>query len=923
MVTGENECAEVCRLRRLLSVHDRPGPAVALVSGRAGTGKSRLVRRLTGLPEARARSLRVLAFTTGRPELRAPDAAGGAGHGAGADEDPLAAVEAWHDPSGPPALLVVEDVHRADAGAGARLRAVLARPAGRLVAVLTYRPEELAGPGLPLGAPVPYPAESTVLRIRLTPLDADEVGRRATAALGEHRCSQGFVDRLYARSGGVPQVVVDLLRTLDDGGPDLCTAAEVDAAGVPVRLAELVLGRAAGLAPEHRKVVGAAAVLDAPASLADLAAVAGLTTDGGRAALLAAEAAGVLREHDGGRYGFEVPLAATAVHEALPGPVREDLHRRAARVLGRRQPVPWAQLARHHRRYGAVRAWLRAVERAAEAAAAAGRHQDAIELAEDALADVRVPQPARVRLALLLARSAVVGLRSEQTVEVLRRIIGDLALPAEVRGEIRLDLALLLNNQAGSSSDGRSELIGAAEELRGRPELAARAMSALAMPYWPGGTFAENLAWLERAEAAASESGDAVVQVAVAANRATVLINTGDADSWQLVEQLPRESEQLACRQHVARGLNNTADAAVWLGEYHRATALLTEGRALAARTGASYAQRTGGSTVLLLEWTTGMWAGLSGRAAAFAREAGEGSPTAADAELVLAQLALAKGDWSRAASLVSDTGAFSPDAAVPLAAAASGVRIRLATARREPEEAAAEAARAWARVRHKGVWAWAAELAPWAVEATAAAGRPDAAHAWIAEFAAGIEGLRVPSGVASLARCRAVLAEAEGEAATAARHFRAAAEAYAALPRPYDAALAREGAGRCALPLGGAEARRAVDELTAATKELDDLGAVWDAARVRATLRTGPQGTERRPPGRPGYGGRLSPREQEVAALAGTGLTNREIADTLHLSSRTVEQHVARALRKLGAHSRQDLATEGPGAEGAGAGGG
>ena len=122
------------------------------------------------------------------------------------------------------------------------------------------------------------------------------------------------------------------------------------------------------------------------------------------------------------------------------------------------------------------------MERAAEAAAAAGRHQDAIELAEDALADVRVPQSARVRLALLLARSAVVGLRSEQTVEVLRRIIGDLALPAEVRGEIRLDLALLLNNQAGSSSDGRSELIGAAEELRGRPELAARAMSALAMP---------------------------------------------------------------------------------------------------------------------------------------------------------------------------------------------------------------------------------------------------------------------------------------------------------------------------------------------------------------------------------------------------------------------------------------------------------
>jgi DNA-binding NarL/FixJ family response regulator len=65
----------------------------------------------------------------------------------------------------------------------------------------------------------------------------------------------------------------------------------------------------------------------------------------------------------------------------------------------------------------------------------------------------------------------------------------------------------------------------------------------------------------------------------------------------------------------------------------------------------------------------------------------------------------------------------------------------------------------------------------------------------------------------------------------------------------------------------------------------------------------------EGRPPGRPSYGGQLSPREREVAELAATGLTNREIATTLHLSPRTVEQHVARAMRKLGTCSRQDLA--------------
>ncbi|SCF68281.1 regulatory protein, luxR family, partial [Streptomyces sp. Ncost-T6T-2b] len=52
-----------------------------------------------------------------------------------------------------------------------------------------------------------------------------------------------------------------------------------------------------------------------------------------------------------------------------------------------------------------------------------------------------------------------------------------------------------------------------------------------------------------------------------------------------------------------------------------------------------------------------------------------------------------------------------------------------------------------------------------------------------------------------------------------------------------------------------------------------------------------------------------LSPREAEVAQLASSGLTNREIAATLHLSPRTVEQHIAGAMRKTGALSRRDLA--------------
>src|SRR5207245_486772 len=59
---------------------------------------------------------------------------------------------------------------------------------------------------------------------------------------------------------------------------------------------------------------------------------------------------------------------------------------------------------------------------------------------------------------------------------------------------------------------------------------------------------------------------------------------------------------------------------------------------------------------------------------------------------------------------------------------------------------------------------------------------------------------------------------------------------------------------------------------------------------------------------GRRGYGDELSPREKDVARLLARGHSNREIAEVLFLSPRTVEHHVARVLQKSGARSRVDL---------------
>lgn len=53
-----------------------------------------------------------------------------------------------------------------------------------------------------------------------------------------------------------------------------------------------------------------------------------------------------------------------------------------------------------------------------------------------------------------------------------------------------------------------------------------------------------------------------------------------------------------------------------------------------------------------------------------------------------------------------------------------------------------------------------------------------------------------------------------------------------------------------------------------------------------------------------------LSPREAEIATLIASAMSNRQIAQQLVLSERTVETHVRSILAKLGFSSRTEIAT-------------
>jgi DNA-binding NarL/FixJ family response regulator len=60
---------------------------------------------------------------------------------------------------------------------------------------------------------------------------------------------------------------------------------------------------------------------------------------------------------------------------------------------------------------------------------------------------------------------------------------------------------------------------------------------------------------------------------------------------------------------------------------------------------------------------------------------------------------------------------------------------------------------------------------------------------------------------------------------------------------------------------------------------------------------------------GRRSYGDKLSPRELDVVRLLIDGRTNRQVAEELVLSPKTVANHVDSLMRKLGVSSRTALA--------------
>src|SRR5215207_5686569 len=335
---------ELAQLQAALADAASGQPSLAFIVGESGVGKSRLVAELQ--VRAAADGARVLhgdcvelgdgelayapLVTALRPLVRdadpvlaalpadmlaelatlfpglgeARERARGAGDQARVFEALLAVVDGLSRTA--PVLLVIEDLHWADASTRAFLR-FLAATLGdeRVLLVATYRPDELhrRHPLRPLLAEL---ERVRALRIDLAGLTRDELAEQLAGILGSPP-DAALVDRLYARSEGNPLFTEELLAAGTDG---LGAVPPSLAAALALRIEKL-----SGDAQELVRVLAAGGKLDD----AILAEVSRLEPRALREALREAVASHIVVP-EGDCYVLRHALLREAVHdELLPG----------------------------------------------------------------------------------------------------------------------------------------------------------------------------------------------------------------------------------------------------------------------------------------------------------------------------------------------------------------------------------------------------------------------------------------------------------------------------------------------------------------------------------------------------------------------------------------------------------------------------
>jgi DNA-binding CsgD family transcriptional regulator len=888
------------------------GPSALLLEGAAGIGKTTLWH--AGVSIARTRGLRVLScraaasearlsyaalgdlFDFELPDLPAPqrramDAALLRAEVEGAPPDQRAVSVASLGvlralATSGPVIVAIDDVQWLDAPSARVLAFVVRRLEDAPIRVLVALRMGSGGDPLGLGQTGPVPLR----RVPIGPLQ-EEAMIRLLRDRTEGALTRPVLLRLHRISQGNPFFALEIARALTRRG---VRPAPGEPLPVPEDLQELLGARLAALPPSA--AVGLLVVAATTRPTEDLVLAVAERRDWASAGMRSAEEAGVLQRADG-RLGFTHPLLGSTVYAEATPHARRSVHRRLAelvddpeeraRHLALAATGPHLHVARaleeagrHARARGAPDAAAELLELAwkltpaedgaglpRRSVAAAEYHFDAGDatrataLLEESIARAR-PGRDRARIRFRLASISWLDMRRVQGLsEQALQEVGD---DAETRAAIHEHLAWV--------GIYRGDLGFAAEHTRasmdwvGRiadPAIRAESLSTFGMVEFLMGRPAQDLmAEAVRLEDLAATEGQTTVFTASRTCHGLQLLWAGELDAArEVLRQELAEYERLG--RYVVRDelLCYLAEVECRAGNWEAAARHAQEAYEIDVESG-----RVLGQGHML--FPRALIAALTGDVDAARSDAEEGLRRCLRNEDIL------DATCHRAVLGFLELSLSNPIAAMERLEPALAFLDEMGS----PEP---------------GI----IPVAPDAIEALVAVGRLEEAEALLDRLERQGRTLDRPWAIATAGRCRGLLTAARGDLSAARSALEQALVEHRRLPQPFE--LARTLLVKGEVERRAKQKRAARSTLEQALELFLALGApLWaqrardDLARVGGTLPSS----------------ELTPTEQRIAQLVGEGKKNREVAEALFISVKTVEANLSRIFHKLGVRSRTEL---------------
>ena len=811
------------------------------------------------------------------------------------------------------ALLILDDLHWSDA-ATLELLAGLADSLNesRVLVLGTYRADGL-------------PRDHGVRRLRnelrragrldeivLEPLDPQQLAELLTGVLGATP-SRSLVATVHDRTAGVPFFAEELARALVAAkavqpGRNGLQLADQDDVPLPDTIRDAVMLGAHDLSADARAAADAAA---AAGDVFDLDLVADMAGDVALGELLEN---GLIVDQGDGRARFRHALSREAVYADIPWLRRRALHRQVAEAL-EAQNAPATLVATH---------WVGARDstKARASLVAAATESEAVHAYSDAAH--------YGRQALELWQEPADG-NDPERIEALERYAHCSELAGDIAEGVRAwrELADIRAAQGeGVLLAQTQRRLAAAYDLKGERESAFAARRVAAETFAENGLPAEaaldhvsmaNQLRITAKHVAAVEMARTAVAEAEQADRLDLRLRARGVEGMALAKSGEYESGLTIVREALAIALEHelTPVAAELYqrlsvvlydsADYHQAAEALDTAMDLCRLDGGGGIEEACVSCIAYVLRELGEWQ----EAGAICRELAASGKSVFVADGILGSIHAYQGRFSSARRMLTTSLATSSRVAHYNMTIDSTTALAFVAAAEGSHDEAAEYSRAIAaRWAESDDHHYATSGLRWSAAYFARQGARHDAHACADALTQIASASGQAEALAALGHALAELSLLDGDADTAAEQLTNALDLQRTIDMPFVRAQIELRTGVALAAAGETEA--GLERLSAAYRTARKLGArplAAEAAKEAAALGDSVVRRLGRGAEADAEEGGLSRREREVVRLLAVGRTNREIAQELFLSPRTVDMHVRNILRKLDCRSRVEAA--------------